>query len=292
MQIGLERLSPYENSTYLIRDYVQTNFTSPRHYHQEFELAYIEESYGKLYVGNSITDFAKGDLFLFAPRLIHCFKNPKDYEQCKIPAKATCLWFMPDFLGGEFLRRSQTKKLIALYQKSEFGVQFLKPTIETINLLKSISRAKNLNGIINLLTILNKLSLNNDIKVLSDTMLNKYYYKHANDDRIDKVMNYVIKNSYKKITAKEISDLVSMSEAGFSRFFKSRTEKNFTVFINEIRLSKAQKLLIETNKSIHEISLECGYDNLSYFNRQFKAYNNLSPKVFREYFLNTNPEVE
>jgi AraC-like DNA-binding protein len=292
MQISLERLSPYENSTYLLREYIQPSFTSPRHYHHEFELAYIEESYGKLYVGNSIVDFMKGDLFLFAPRLIHCFKNPKDYEQYKIPAKATCLFFMPDFLGGEFLRRSQTKKLITLYQKSEFGVQFSKPTTEIINLLKSISSAKNLGGIINLLIILNKLSLQNDVKILSDTMLNKYYYKHSNDDRIDKVMNHVIRNYHKKITAKEIANLVKMSEAGFSRFFKSRTEKNFTGFINEIRLSKAQKLLIETNKSIHEISLECGYENLSYFNRQFKVYNNLSPKVFREYFNNTNSDHE
>jgi AraC-like DNA-binding protein len=292
MQISLERLSPYENSTYLIREYIQPSYTSPRHYHQEFELAYIEESYGKLYVGNSIVDFIEGDLFLFAPRLIHCFKNPKGYEQSEKLAKATCLWFAPDFLGGEFLRRSQTKKLVALYQKAEFGVQFPKPSNEVFEMLKTISSAKNLDGIIKILIILNKLSLQKNVKILSETMLNKYYYKHSNDDRIDKVMDHAIRNSHKKITLKEIANLVNMSEAGFSRFFKSRTEKNFTGFINEIRLSRAQKLLIETNKSIHEISLECGYDNLSYFNRQFKAYNNLSPRVFREYFINTNSTVE
>lgn len=285
MQISLERLNPYENSTYLIRDYIQPSFTSPRHYHQEFELAYIEESYGKLYMGNSIVDFGKGDLFLFAPRLIHCFKNPKDYEETKKPAKATCVFFMPDFLGGDFLNRLQTKMLNALFQKSEFGLLFPKPTTEIIDLLKSMRLGKNLNGLIDLLIILDKLSLQKNVKILSDTMLNKYYYKHAKDDRIEKVMDHVIRNYHKKITAKEIADLVRMSEAGFSRFFKSRTEKNFTGFINEIRLSKAQKLLIETNKSIHDISLECGYDNLSYFNRQFKLYNNLSPKVFREYFI-------
>jgi AraC-like DNA-binding protein len=292
MQISLERHYPYENSSYLIKEYIQPSFTSPRHYHQEFELAYIEESYGKLYVGNSIVDFRKGDLFLFGPRLIHCFKNPKDYQQSNNPAKATCLFFMPDLLGGDFLMRSQTKMLNALFQKCEFGVQFSKPTAEINELIKSMRSAKNLGGIINLLIILNKLSLQKNVKILSDTMLNKYYYKHSNDDRIEKVMDHVIRNSDKKITAKEIANLVKMSKAGFSRFFKSRTEKNFTEFINEIRLSKAQKLLIETNKSIHEISLECGYDNLSYFNRQFKVYNNLSPKVFREYFINTSMDIE
>ena len=288
MQISLERLNPFENSTYLVREYIQPSFTSPRHYHQEFELAFIEESCGKLFIGNSIVDFNKGDLFLFAPRLIHCFKNHKDYEQTNKSAQAICVFFMPDFLGGDFLHRSQTKILNVLFQKAEYGVQFPKPGSEIIDLIKSISHAKNLGGIINLLIILNKLSTQKNIKLLSDTMLNKYYYKHSNDDRIDKVMDHVISNSHKKITAKEITGLINMSEAGFSRFFKSRTEKNFTVFINEIRLSKAQKLLIETDKSIHDISLECGYDNLSYFNRQFKAYNNLSPKIFREYFSNTH----
>ena len=292
MQISLERLSPYENSTYLVREYIQPGFTSPRHYHQEFELAYIEESHGKLYVGNTIVDFIKGDLFLFAPRLIHCFKNPKDYEKSGEPARATCLWFAPDFIGGEFMRRSQSKKLITLYQKAEFGVQFPKQSNEVIEMLKSISSAKNLDGIINILIILNKLSLQKSVKILSETMLNKYYYKHSDDDRIEKVMDHAVRNSHKRISLKEIAGLVNMSEAGFSRFFKSRTEKNFTGFINEIRLSRAQKLLIETNKSIHEISLECGYDNLSYFNRQFKAYNNLSPKVFREYFIDTNSAFE
>ena len=172
MQISLERLSPYENSTYLIREYIQASFTSPRHYHQEFELAYIEESYGKLYVGNSIVDFIEGDLFLFAPRLIHCFKNPKGFEQSEKLAKATCLWFAPDILGGEFLRRPQSKKLIALYQKAEYGVQFPKLSNEIIEMLKSISSAKNLDGIIKILIILNKLSLQKNVKILSEAMLN------------------------------------------------------------------------------------------------------------------------
>jgi AraC-like DNA-binding protein len=288
MQISLEKLNPYENSTYLYREYVQPSFTSPRHYHQEYELIYIEESVGKLYVGNSITDFRKGDLFLFAPRLIHCFKNPKAYEEIKKDARAICVFFMPDFLGGDFLRRLQTKMLSILFQKSEFGVQFPKPGPEIIDLLKGMRSAKNLGGIVNLLLILDKLSLQKNVTVLSDSMLNKYYYKHSKDDRIDKVMDYVIKNSHNKISAKEIADLVDMSEAGFSRFFKSRTEKNFSGFVNEIRLSEAQKLLIETNKSIQEICIESGYDNLSNFNRQFKVRHNMSPKVFREYFINAN----
>lgn len=288
MQINLEKLSPHENSIYLIREYTQPSFKSPRHFHEEFELTYIGESYGKLYIGNSIIDFRKGDLFLFAPRLIHCFKNPKEYEVIKKAANAICVWFMPDFLGSDFLNKIHTKLLNSLLQKSEYGLQFSGPTAEIIDLLKSLRIAKNLDGVAQLLQLLNKLSVEKKLTILSEIRLNKYYYKHSNDDKIENVMHYVQKNYHKKITAKEITSLINMSEAGFSRFFKSRTEVNFTEYLNDIRLSEAQKLLIETKKSIHEISKDCGYDNLSYFNRQFKSHNNMSPKVFREYFINTD----
>ncbi len=285
MQINLEKLSPHENSTYLIREYIQPSFKSPRHFHEEFELTYIGESYGKLYIGNSIIDFRKGDLFLFAPRLIHSFKNPKGYETFTKNANAICIWFMPDFLGSEFLNRMQTKMLNTLLQKSEYGLQFPKPTAEITDLIKSIRSAKNLVGIANLLLILDKLSVQRRVTILSDMRLNKYYYKHSNDNKIEKVMYYVRRNFRNKIRAKEIASLIKMSEAGFSRFFKSRTEVNFTGYVNDIRLSEAQKLLIESKKSIQDICKDCGYDNLSYFNRQFKLHNAMSPRDFREYFI-------
>ena len=284
MQVNLEKLNSNENCTYLFRQYTQPSFRSPRHFHKEFELAYIEESYGKLYVGNSIINFKKGDLFFFAPRLIHCFKNPIGYENTGKTAKAICIFFLSDFLGDDFLNRQQAQMLNSLFQKSNFGLHFPEPSAEIIELLNSIKPAKNLNGIINLLLILDKLAKQKNATVLSDPLFKKYYYRHSEDDRIEKVMNYVIKNSDKKIREKEVSDLVQMSEAGFSRFFKSRTERNFTEFINEIRISKAKKLLIESNKLIKEISMICGYENLSHFNRQFKLYNCLSPKEFRESF--------
>jgi AraC-like DNA-binding protein len=290
MQINLEKLSPHENSFYLFREYRQACFTSPRHYHQEFELSYIEESFGKLYIGNSIVDFRKGDLFLFSPMLIHCFKNPRGYESAERKAKATCIFFKPDFLGSEFLEKTQSKVLSTLLQKTEFGLKFTQPDKETIALIKSIRSAKNLQGVVRLLNILDNLSLDKEFIVLSDAMLNKYYYKRSKDNRIEKVVDYAFKNYSSRITAKDITNLVHMSAAGFSRFFKSRTEIVFTLFLNEIRLAQAQKLLTESNKSIHEISIECGYKNLSYFNRQFKLHNRLSPKSFREYFENTSSE--
>jgi AraC-like DNA-binding protein len=72
-----------------------------------------------------------------------------------------------------------------------------------------------------------------------------------------------------------------MQKAAFCRYFKRKTKKKFTEFVNETRIMHAQKLLSESDKTISEVAFECGYENTSYFNRQFKLCCNTSPSVFR-----------
>lgn len=80
----------------------------------------------------------------------------------------------------------------------------------------------------------------------------------------------------------EIAGLLNMSVSAFSHYFKKRTQKTFTQFINETRIGKAKRLLIETDKSIAEIAYESGYNSLSNFNKQFNALEKFSPKAFRK----------
>ena len=68
MKINEEKLNFDKDAIFLTRHYKQDYFTSPRHYHNEYEIAYIEQSEGKLYAGNNIVDFKAGNLFVFAPK--------------------------------------------------------------------------------------------------------------------------------------------------------------------------------------------------------------------------------
>lgn len=87
-----------------------------------------------------------------------------------------------------------------------------------IELLKSMFNANNLRGVISFLKNLDTLSLQKNVNILSGTLLNKYYYEHATDDRIDKIMDFLYKNYHKKITAIEVADPIFNREEGFSRF--------------------------------------------------------------------------
>ena len=80
----------------------------------------------------------------------------------------------------------------------------------------------------------------------------------------------------------DVANYVNMSEVSFSRFMKKRTGKNYIDYLNDLRLGIASRILIDTSKTIAEISFECGYNNLSNFNRIFKKRKGLTPKEFRE----------
>ncbi len=75
-----------------------------------------------------------------------------------------------------------------------------------------------------------------------------------------------------------------MTRTSFCRFFQERTKKSFFTFLTNMRLNQACKLLIETNKSIADITYSCGYNNFSNFNRHFKAKFKVSPKSYRQNF--------
>jgi len=76
--------------------------------------------------------------------------------------------------------------------------------------------------------------------------------------------------------------MVGMTPVSFSRFFRLRTGKTLSDYIVEIRLGYAIRLLIDSNRTIAEVCYDCGFNNLSNFNRMFKRKKNCSPKEFRE----------
>lgn len=75
-----------------------------------------------------------------------------------------------------------------------------------------------------------------------------------------------------------------MSPVAFSRFFKLRTGKTLSDYIIDIRLGYASRMLVDSNKTISEICFECGFNNLSNFNRIFKKKRNMTPKLFRAHY--------
>ncbi|MGL4738809.1 MAG: helix-turn-helix domain-containing protein [Cellulosilyticaceae bacterium] len=101
-------------------------------------------------------------------------------------------------------------------------------------------------------------------------------------ERLQKVFDYVEQNYAYPIEVEVVAQLCNMSYSYFSRFFKSTTKKNFSEYLNYIRVTKAEQLLSTTDLTITEIAQKTGFASSSYFIQQFKRSKGLSPKQFKQ----------
>lgn len=102
--------------------------------------------------------------------------------------------------------------------------------------------------------------------------------------RLQIIFDYVDKNYDHSIDVETVAKLCNMSYSYFSRFFKSTMKRNFSEYLNYVRISKAEALLTTTDLNITEIAQKTGFSTSSYFIQQFKHYKNISPKQFKNHF--------
>jgi AraC-like DNA-binding protein len=130
-----------------------------------------------------------------------------------------------------------------------------------------------------LLDLLHTLSESTDYELLSSPGLSES--NTIDSDRLNKVFDYVMEHFQEEIRIEAVADLASMSYSGFCRYFKNRTKKNFSHFVNEIRVGYACKRLMESDRPIGEICFESGFNNLANFNKQFKEIVKCTPYQFQ-----------
>src|SRR5699024_6555546 len=105
---------------------------------------------------------------------------------------------------------------------------------------------------------------------------------HSDSRRVQKVQEYINAHYQEEIRLNQLADMVGMTPVSFSRFFRLRTGKTLSDYIIDIRLGFATRMLVDSTRTIAEVCYDCGFNNLSNFNRMFKRKKGCSPKEFRE----------
>lgn len=100
-------------------------------------------------------------------------------------------------------------------------------------------------------------------------------------DKMKDILKYVENNYSEKITIADIANEVGFSESHFMRYFKNTMGTSFIDYLKDYRLTMAARLLHSSEDSILDIAAEVGFDNVSYFNRSFKAKYDISPRKYR-----------
>lgn len=270
-----------------IADRHKKEFTYPIHNHEVYELNYVEHASGvRRIVGDSQEVIGEYDLCLItSPDLEHVWEQ---YQCTSDDIREITIQF--DFSLGEntLFSRNPFASITRMMNEARKGLCFpLSAIMKVYGLLDSLSMVTDgFYAVTQFLTILYELSQCEGARTLATTS----YAKVAVEDdsrRILKVKDFISKNYMDDLRLPALADMAGMSPSAFSRFFKMHTSRNLSDYIIDIRLGYASRMLVDTVKSISEICYDCGFNNLSNFNRIFKKKKGCSPSDFRENYHKT-----
>lgn len=278
------RLPKIGNEGFVVQHDDLKHFYDQLHYHPELQLIYIIEGDGELFVGNSITSFAPNSLFLVGPNQSHIFKSDPVYfrENSDKRSRSISVFFHENSLGKGFFDNAETVKIKRLIQKADRSIKFHQDVAYRFgNRMENLLDKIGFDRFLAILSLLNEIAQTSKFKYLS-SINNPHPPSKEESKKINSVINYILNNYRKDIPLKKIAEVANYSKAAFCRYFKKRTRKTFSQFLNEVRISKACKMLRNTELNISQIAFKSGYNNVSNFNRQFKRQMNMTPKSYIE----------
>lgn len=286
-EIHREITSLKENDCFLIFDRKRNLFSYPIHFHPEFEINFISNAKGaKRIVGDHIGEIEQKELVMVGPNLYHGWENCK-YNGNESLHEVT-IQFNGDLFTNGLLNKNILKPIRQLLNNASRGILFSQETIEMVEpRLKKLSSKRGFDSFLEFQSFLYDLANSRNQQFLTNMSFQRVSDFH-NSERIEKAYKYISNNYSKKLKLEETASKVNMSSITFSRLIKLRTGKTFVDFVNEIRLGYSTRYLIESNKSISEISYLCGFNNLSNFNRIFRKRQGCTPSEFRMNFTGTS----
>lgn len=252
------------------------------HSHPEMELTFVEEGFGKRIVGNNVEPFEAGDMVLIGPNVPHLWlSDPAFYQPgSSLQSKVIVTYFNPSVFNQLFDTLKEFDQIKQLIQEAAKGISIYGHTRNVIaKRLRALSRVSGFEKVNGLLLIMHLISISRDKRfILSYEAVTP---NNRESDKLVMVVNFVKANLHKPIFLQEVAELACMTEPSFSRYFKQRMKKNFSVFLMELRMERAKELLVQSDKAVKEIAHLCGYDSLAHFYKIFKSYAGMSPAQYK-----------
>lgn len=150
------------------------------------------------------------------------------------------------------------------------------------NLLDNMTRHEdNFARLIEFISVLHILAMSNECHTLASTSFAKSSIS-VDSRRVQRVANFINEHIKEELRLADLAHIADMSPTSFSRFFKLRTGRTIFDYIGEIRLGLATRALVDSSMTVAEICYDCGFNNISHFNRLFKRKKGCSPTEFRE----------
>lgn len=265
------------------------NFALYLHWHNEFEIIYVEKGSIIYTIDTVSTKVSKGQAIIINSGQLHSahtingegslhhallfdlnFLNSAINDPCQnnyiepllngnfrfpLVIDEDCIW------GRKVIE--EIKEILSIFSEKQFGWEIgIKASLYKI--LSVIARENKF--VVN--EISSASSLNYKIRIIKNTI------------------NYIQNKYTEKMYIEDLAKEANMNPQYFCRFFKANTGKTIVDFINQYRIEQATKLLKNGDKKISDICFEVGFDNFSYFIKKFKEYENVTPNQYKKQLLN------
>ena len=271
-----------EKESYRVQIDEVSHFYDLFHFHQEFQITLIQKGFGTCIIGDYISTFKPGDLFVIGQNLPHVFRSDKSfYTNEDLNCLSTSLLLSPNFTQNPFFELDELIGFKTFFQNAKRGIRYsTRNNSQLIDLFQNIKPNKNEKGIISVFEFISKLSSKQKAQYLSHVDY-KRVSKEVDGVILNTIFQYTLSNYKDEIHLDTVAKMANMSPSAFCRFFKKRTRKTYISFLNEVRIQEACSQILKADSSISEICFNTGYNTISNFNRQFKRITGFTPKEYR-----------
>lgn len=256
-----------------IRIIVHNKKEEKRHFHQDIELLYVMHGNVKVSIDEQITTLQAEDIFIINPNKQHHLQMSCDvlyaqfliaYELIGDVLKSTEFMFWCDSTNNQSDEieklRMVIRKLLNHYLHGH----------ERIADFYHISLCYQLMDILSMHFLVRSIDRENDEE------------KDKFEERLTLINNYIWANYSQSISLQELSDMLYLSNAYLSRFFKKNYGMSFAKYISKIRLYHAVDELLFSNIPITRIAYDNGFSSLTVFNKAFKETYGETPSTMRK----------
>jgi AraC-like DNA-binding protein len=250
--------------------------------HVEYEIHLIRKGSGHYKIGEKVGKFKAGQVSIIGSRVPHDWVSDLRKNQI-IRDRDVVIQFSREWLekaGQSIPELSDFQQLLDQAQRAIiFQGKCSEEAQEVLDSIALFSGIEQVMKLMEVLLIMSRAPENEREYVLQDP----YQTESGPVARLvaEKGVSYIFKNIDKKIRLADAAKLSFMSESQFSRIFKEASGLNFSEMIRKLRIEHGCKLLGSKDLSIATISRECGFSNLSNFNRQFLREMGITPREFR-----------
>ncbi|MBQ9135569.1 MAG: helix-turn-helix transcriptional regulator [Lachnospiraceae bacterium] len=274
------QIVPFSYYECLIPDY----FASvPLHWHTEFEINYIRSGCSEFICGDEKFVAVAGDVILLPPNMLHAIypyqNNTQSYDT---------LVFHPAMLGLEENDRCAAECIRPIVNGS-LGLR--------MHIGKETTRYEVIKGLVEEIFFCAKENSAQADMLLKSDLLRLFWmleqtgavYRLREEDAnrselIRPALEFINENFCESITVEKLAEITHLSKSYFMDRFKQAAGVGAVEYLIQLRIKKACELLVNTEKTTAEIAFECGFRNLSNYNRQFKRIVGCTPNEYRRTF--------